>query len=203
MKKIPKKNLIIIASICFVCSIILFISASYSYTDGQLPTPISDDGNVTYELCKKDGTCMPEGRVYVGREVGNIQNHLDYTATYDSEISYDYDYYVKGKIVYKDGNGNVVHEEEEMLNDSQKVTGTGTSFQIQSEVTVTYSDYYEKANNSLSSHGGVTADLEISLVLKKLDMEEVVATVRYPLKEDMFTVTKEVVSRRVGQEEKK
>lgn len=200
MKKF--KYYYLICGIIGVLLLVMGIVFNYkSHNSGESALFI-EKSSVDYSVCFEENDfykdiCQSENKEYLSSITNEIRVTFDYNRIYEKATKSNFDYYVGSRlsINYKNNNREI-YEEEKVLTDEKNYRSDGTKEvdNIQSNVTIKYSDYNSVVDDYNQKYAISTgASLEVFLVIKEDKEERKVASISLPLEEQTFSVSKTVL----------
>lgn len=179
-----------------ITSIIFFIVAAFfaykaTYTTKDNSIRVLEQSSSTYSVCKKDGVCVGQNRVYNTNDISYVRAGFGYNMKYAHKVKYFYRYYGVARItIYDKATNKVINQYEDDLTYAKQNSGYGEDISFSTTIDVNYDKYKNQAMEYVKNIPNAGRyELSIVLYVDSRDKTEEAASVVMPLGEEEFRIT--------------
>ena len=180
----------IVASILVI--LVLFVGACFlglkvmNHTTTQKVNYV-ENGDFTYQVCLKDGTCEPENSTYIAENIDTINIAFKYNAKYEDKIDNNVTYHIKSILSsYNKDDHSLLNQKIVPLVVSRKINHVGKSYVIEELLPVGYYVY----GNYFRDYKDADNQAEIVMYVEENGETRKVAGITIPYSKDTFELTK-------------
>ncbi len=189
--------------LCIIFAIVLLGLGIYLYIksmDKQVGVLYNEKSSIEYFVCLSQNdyykeTCLGEEKEYLKVLTNEVRVVFNYNRTYEENVKTDFKYRVGSRIsVYNRENNRELYSDEKYLTEVKDYAGEKNVNSIQDNVVIKFADYADLVNKYVMDYSlNSKSELEVYLLLIDGEEERKVATVRIPLLEQTYSITKDLV----------
>jgi len=184
----------------FTVACISLILAAENYKKSAIT--FDENSKINYRVCLQKNEdykdeCLNEGMEYLSAITKNIPTTFNYTAIYNTKVSYDYKYYIKSTLkIYKpDEENKVLYTTDEILLKKKSLSSTANVISISENIDIPFDKYNEQVRDYKNKYSlNSDAQVEISLYLEGKDLKKNLGKITIPLSNQTYSITKNEIN---------
>ena len=148
----------------------------------------NEDGSVSYQVCRKDSTCIGEMDSYNALDIDRIKIFFNYNIKADKQINHDETYHISANLkAYDSSKTELYYEKENELISKTNISNTNNSI-VSKTVIIDYNKY-NKLIKEYESRDSLD-ELEVALYINDDTKSRKVSSVIIPLSNDNIVIGK-------------